>query len=148
MFCTLSVTEKLLASRTVAGGLVTLVSVRSGPETVVLVVEALQLLLSFVSGRNRVSSAEWSTNVCSPAVPALTVTVTVPLEVALEASEGTARLPVSRRGRVVEVMVVREERVVAAETDALPMFWTVSVKERLMSYRTVAGGFVTFVWVR
>ena len=30
MFCTLSVTEKLLPSRTVAGGLVTLVSVKSG----------------------------------------------------------------------------------------------------------------------
>ena len=60
MFCTLSVTEKLLPSRTVAGGLVTLVSVRSGPETVVLVVEALQLLLSFVSGTTRVSSAQAS----------------------------------------------------------------------------------------
>ena len=40
-------------------------------------------------------------------MPALTVTVTVPLEVALEASEGTARLPVSRRAPLFEVVVER-----------------------------------------
>src|SRR5204862_166472 len=98
---------KLLPSRTVAGGLVTLVSVRSGPETVVLAVDALQLLLSFVTGTTRVASAQASRKSVPPAVPALTVAVTVPLEVALEASEGTARLPVSRRAPLFDVVVER-----------------------------------------
>src|SRR5438552_1030897 len=94
-------------SRTVAGGLVTLVAVRSGPETVVLAVEALQLFLSFVSCTTRVSSTQGSGNWSSPVFSALLVTVTVPLEVALEASEGTARLPVSRRAPLFEVVVER-----------------------------------------
>src|SRR5438128_6781541 len=97
MFCTVSVTEKLLPSRTVAGGLVTLVSVRSGPETVGLVVEALQLLLALTSGTTRASMAHASRKYVPQVVRALTVTITVPLELALEASEGTARLPDNRR---------------------------------------------------
>src|SRR5438309_2083349 len=107
MVCTLSVKEKLLPARTVAGGMGRLVWVRSGPETVVLVVEALQLFFAVEAGTPGVSAAGVNTSALPPAVPALTVTVTVPLEVALEANEGTARLPVSRRAPLFEVVVER-----------------------------------------
>src|SRR5437763_524202 len=107
MFCPLSRTENLRPSRTVDGGLVTLVSVRSGPETVVLAVDAWQLLLSFVSGTPRVSSAQVIRKQVPPAVPVLPYTALLRSEVALEASEGTARLPVSRRAPLFEVVVER-----------------------------------------
>src|SRR5438094_269416 len=107
MFCTVSVMENVPPGVTVVGGLLTTVSTRSGPLTVTCVAEALQLLLSFVSGTTRVSSARSEERRVGHDVPALTVTVTVQLEVALEASEVTARLPVSRRAPLFEVVVER-----------------------------------------
>src|SRR5438094_44349 len=99
--------EERLPSSAVAGGLVTLVSVRSGPETVVLVVEALQLLISFVSGTTRVSSAQASRKYVPPVVPALSATLFPYTTLFRSASEGTARLPVSRRAPLFEVVVER-----------------------------------------
>src|SRR5579862_4942265 len=107
MFCTVSVTEKLLPSTTVPGGSLTPVSVKSGPDTVTSFTEALQLLLSLISGTTRVSSAQASKKYVPAAVPEGTVTVTVPLEVAPGSSEGTDRLPVSKRTLLLVVVVDR-----------------------------------------
>src|SRR5437660_1075843 len=107
MFCTVSLTENVPPGVTVVGGSLTAVSTRFGPLTVTCVAEALQLLLSFVSGTTRVSSDRTSTRLNSSDVAALTVAVTVQKKVALGASEGAARLPVSRRAPLFEVLVYR-----------------------------------------
>src|SRR5438270_204150 len=95
------------SARKETGGLVTLVSVRSGPETVVLVVESFKLVLSFVSGFTCLTAAPTTGIYALSLHDALPISVTVPLEVALEASEGTARLPVSRRAPLFVVVVER-----------------------------------------
>src|SRR5439155_6074168 len=101
-----------------------LVSFRSGPETVVLVVEALQFFFQAVAGTRGGPAARVKRSDVPLAVPALTVTVTVPLEVALEASEGTARLPVSRRAPLFEVVVERSEERRVGKAGGLRMLWT------------------------
>src|SRR5436853_333755 len=107
MFCTVSLTENVPPRVTVVGGFLTAVSTRSGPLTVTCAAEALQLLLSFISGTTKAPRSEERRVGEDRTVPALTVTVTVPLELALGASEGTARLPVSRRAPLFEVVVDR-----------------------------------------
>src|SRR4051812_42916870 len=97
--------EKMLPSTAVAGGSVTPVSVRSGAETAVLFTEGLQLLLSLASGTTRVSSAQASKKYVPAAIPAGTVTLTVPLEIARGPSEATARLPLSKRAPLLDVVV-------------------------------------------
>src|SRR5437879_1544294 len=105
MFFTVSLTENVPPGVTVVGGSLTAVSTRFGPLTVTCVAEALQLLLSFVSGTTRVSSSQASKKQVPPAVLALPDALPISLEVALGASEGAARLPVSRRAPLFEVVV-------------------------------------------
>ena len=74
-----------------------------GPETLVLLAEALQLLLSLASGITNLSSLQASKKYV-PAAVLETVTVTVPLEVVPGSSEGTARLPLSIRAPLLDAV--------------------------------------------
>src|SRR5438876_11145486 len=97
MFCSIPFPYTTLFRSTVVGGLLATVSTRSGPLTVTCVAEALQLLLSFVSGTTRVSSAQASRKDGQRVVQGLSVAVSVRLEVAQEGSSCTAGTPMSRR---------------------------------------------------
>src|SRR5438445_620636 len=107
MFCTVSLTEKIPQEHTSELESRKAVSSRFVPLTVTCVAEALQLLLSFVSGTTRVSSEQDSKKYVPPAVPALTVTATVPLDYALSLHDALPILPVSRRAPLFEVVVDR-----------------------------------------
>lgn len=71
------------------------------------VAEALQLLLSLVSWDHKEVVGADSKKYVPSAVSVPTVKVTVQLEVALGASDGTVRLPFSRRAPFFEVVVDR-----------------------------------------
>src|SRR5947208_3465647 len=95
MLCTVSLTENVPPRFTVVGGSLTAVSTRSGPLTVPCTAEALQLLLSFISGTTKASSAQARQKSVSTVFPYPTL-FRSPLDVAADASEGTERLPVRR----------------------------------------------------
>src|SRR5439155_1389111 len=107
MFLTLPDTHQLLPSRTVAGGLVTLVSVKSGKPGSGSSPYTMRLFWVPTNTSPSAATAVARREELRVGKDSLSVTVTVPLEVALEASEGTARLPVSRRAPLFEVVVER-----------------------------------------
>src|SRR5438552_895243 len=148
MFCTVSLMEKLLPSRTVAGGLVTLVSVRSGKAGSGCSPYTMRLLFALAKDTKRICLNSSNKINLYAALRALTITVTVPLEVALEASEGTARPPFKRRAPLFDVVVDMLYRVVEAAPDSLPFPTRRSSDLKLLPSRTVAGGLVTLVSVK